>query len=254
MPRFSHVMLDLETLSTRTNAAVIQIAAVAFDIETGELGPRFNAYINESALVGAKVGHIDISTVAWWMQQAPAAALGAKLASEDDSRTLGKALLDFEAWFLALAGTDATVGDDAVNEIRLWAKGLKDMCWLEAAYERTDLGEVPWYYRAPRDMRTLFAVAPGGQPDLPRDEARKHDAVYDCEYQIAQVCAAWAALRQQRERAEGAAAAVPASPYPFANQDALNAYAEYQRAPDAAPAPEKPLRDQGYCDLPGRGY
>lgn len=202
MPKFCHVMIDLESLSKQTNAALTQIAAVAFDIETGELGPRFNAYINESALVGAKVGHIDIGTVAWWMQQAPAAALGAKLTSEDEMRTLGEALLDFEAWLLALAGEDATVGDDAVKEIRLWSKGLKDMCWLEAAYERTDLGEVPWHYRAPRDMRTLFAVTPGGQPELPRDEARKHDAMYDCEYQIAQVCAAWAALRKQARDVE----------------------------------------------------
>jgi hypothetical protein len=202
MSKFNHVMLDLETLSTRTDACIIQIAAVAFDVETGELGPRFNAYVNESCLEGAAVGHVDVSTVGFWMRQKFAPTLGAAITDEDERRDLYEALCDFGQWFANLA--EDTCEDDAQpvtetsEDISLWSHGAGfDIPILAEAHNRALIGEVPWHYRAPRDTRTLYAVAPGGKPALPKDETREHDAQYDCEYQIAQVCAAWAALRAQ---------------------------------------------------------
>ena len=38
-------------------------------------------------------------------------------------------------------------------------------------------------------------------PRPPKDETREHDAQYDCEYQIAQVVEAHAALREQSDHA-----------------------------------------------------
>src|SRR4051812_5008733 len=107
MPKFSNVMLDLETLSTRSDACIIQIAAVAFDIETGEIGSRFNAFVNESCLVGAKVGHIDVSTVGFWMRQKFGPTLGAAIQSEDEQRCLSEALGEFASWFENLAKDSA---------------------------------------------------------------------------------------------------------------------------------------------------
>jgi hypothetical protein len=268
LSKFNHVMLDLETLSTRSDACIIQIAAIAFDIETGELGPRFNAYVNESCLVGAKVGHIDVSTVGFWMRQKFGPALGAAITDEDERRCLSEALGEFDQWFANLA--EDTCEDDAVpvvelsEGISLWSHGAGfDIPILASAYDRAGVGEVPWHYRAPRDTRTLFAVAPGGMPRPPKDEAREHDALYDCEYQIAQVCEAWRSLEVAKACMRSALAEIGAvfeadssapirgganethddppvpggytgvsSPYPFASQEALNAYGDYQRAPD----------------------
>lgn len=200
MPTFNHVMLDLETLSLRTDACIIQIAAIAFDLETGELGPRFNAYVNESLLVGAKVGHIDVSTVGFWMQQNFAPTLGKAITDEDEMQYLSGALCNFVEWYEAV---EAEVPEGVIEG--LWSHGAGfDVPILSSAFYRAEVGPVPWHYRAPRDTRTLYALAPGGMPRPPKDETRKHDAQYDCECQIAQVCAAYAALLGR------SAAAVPA--------------------------------------------
>lgn len=204
MSKFNHVMLDLETLSTRTDAAIVQIAAIAFDIETGELGPRFSAYVREDAVIGQAVGHVDLRTVGWWLQQKQAATLGSALTDEDMYLPLAEALGAFAEWWEQ--GTD-DVEQTCIEA--LWAHGATfDIPILQTAFEvrcpEVYEGKVPWHYRAPRDTRTLFAVAPGGMPRPPKDETREHDAQYDCEYQIAQVCAAHKALRDQAELAQNA--------------------------------------------------
>jgi hypothetical protein len=196
MPKFNHVMLDLETLSTRTDAAIIQIAAIAFDIETGELGPRFNAYVREDATIGQAVGHVDLRTVGWWMQQRVAPAMGKAITDEDGAFSLAEALGAFAEWWEQ--GTD-DVEQTCIEA--LWAHGSTfDIPILQTAFEvrcpEVYEGKVPWHYRAPRDTRTLY-VAAGmgeGQRRAP-DPDREHDAQYDCEYQIAQVCEAYAKLR-----------------------------------------------------------
>lgn len=49
------VMLDLETMGTDANAAIIAIGAVEFDIQNGEIGERFYAVIDlESAVAGGR--------------------------------------------------------------------------------------------------------------------------------------------------------------------------------------------------------
>lgn len=209
MPKFNNVMLDLETLSTRSDACIIQIAAIAFDIETGELGPRFNAYVNESSLVGAKVGHIDVSTVGFWMRQKFGPTLGAAITSEDDALFLSEALSQFSQWFYDLTDEEGDDTKPAAEDVCVWAHGATfDIPILQNAFQERcpevcEAG-VPWHYRAPRDTRTLFALAPGGMPRQPKDETREHDAQYDCEYQVAQVCEAYKALQRQAELAQNA--------------------------------------------------
>ena len=44
--RFGSVMIDLETLSTHNNAAIIEIGAVEFNKYTGEVGEKFNVIID----------------------------------------------------------------------------------------------------------------------------------------------------------------------------------------------------------------
>ena len=60
------VVLDLETLSTRSNAAIVSIGAVAID--NLEIVDTF--YINVDAKTCKEAGlHIDPLTVEWWSQQ-----------------------------------------------------------------------------------------------------------------------------------------------------------------------------------------
>lgn len=204
MPRCAHIMLDLETLSTHTSPAILQIAAVTFDPDTGEIGDRFCTYIKDWH------GHVEPRTVLWWMQQPMAKALAAKCEAEGE--ILGAALEAFVGWYRqadARAQLGASEDDPghAVGIEGLWSHGAAtDVPWLAAAFDRID-AKVPWSYRVPRDTRTLYAVAPGGMPALTKDETREHDALYDCEYQVAQVSAAWQALAEARFELQVARAA-----------------------------------------------
>ena len=183
-----HVMLDLETLSTRKNAAIVQIAAIAFDPTTGAHSPAapFNMFVRQQ-YDGA---HIDPATVAWWMQQTTAASLGKKI--ETTGVNIGAALLALGEWYanqpdVAAVWSHGATFDIAIVEFHCAAIGLK----------------IPWHYRHPRDTRTLYALAPGGMPAVQGyGGALTHDALYDCEIQIKQVVGALAALRQQRTQAE----------------------------------------------------
>lgn len=184
MPK-NHIMLDLETLSLRKDCAIIQIAAVKFDPETGEIGDRFNAHVRDSS------GHIDVQTVAWWMQQKHAVHIGRWVSSTD---ALGEreALTRFAHWCDHF--TDGGI-------VALWSHGATaDIVWLEAAYTRHGFAK-PWSYKIERDTRTLYAIAPGGMPVVYLDSAREHDALYDCERHVAQVCGALRALREQSDHA-----------------------------------------------------
>jgi len=184
MPK-NHVMLDLETLSTRKDAAIIQLAATPFDPITGERGEPFCAYIHNPS------GFISAQTVAWWMQQTQAAHLGSCVADTTIAETEESVLHDFAHWLKHLYLTN-----EAACEA-LWSHGATfDIVVLENTYERVGMTK-PWSYKIERDTRTLYAIAPGGMPAIPGgvDEHRQHDAVYDCEVQIAQVVGALRAIR-----------------------------------------------------------
>lgn len=174
----NHVMLDLETLSTRCDAAIIQIAAARFNPIAGTVceSGAFNVYVKVSP------GHIDLNTVAWWMQQGVAAQVGK--AVQDHGVALGVALSRLRDWLCEPQGLPDP-------SLCVWAHGATfDLPILTYHYGLMSL-DVPWHYRAPRDTRTLYDLTPGGMPELPSDDTRKHDALYDATLQAKQVCEAF---------------------------------------------------------------
>ena len=62
-----HVMLDIETLSTRANAAIVSIGAVKFTFEDG-LGDSMLVNITPKSCVAAGL-HVSKSTIEWWAKQ-----------------------------------------------------------------------------------------------------------------------------------------------------------------------------------------
>ena len=66
--KFGNIMVDLETLSTHTNASIIEIAAVEFNKETGEIGDIFHQCVDVSDW-GENKRHIEGRTLLWWMEQ-----------------------------------------------------------------------------------------------------------------------------------------------------------------------------------------
>ena len=139
------VMLDLETMGTSPNAAIVAIGAVAFDADAGTLGSSFYATISlesaTEATANAPGGTIEPATVLWWMQQ----SRDARAVFQGDSLHLYTALDQFAGWIKSAAGDDAKV----------WGNGADfDNVILATAFRRWRIA-TPWDFRNNRCYRTL---------------------------------------------------------------------------------------------------
>lgn len=161
----SNIMLDLETMGTRPDAAIVAIGAVEFDPSTRAIGERFYRTVNLASAV-AMGGTIDPDTVLWWLRQSDPAR--AEL-QRPDRVTLGTALLAFDNWL-----------DDRRDSVCIWGNGAAfDNVILRTAY--TNAGTpAPWNHWNDRCYRTLKAMHPG--VPLHRTGTH-HNAVDDAETQ-----------------------------------------------------------------------
>mgnify|MGYP001212003498 CR=1 FL=1 len=161
------VMIDLETMGVGNNAAIVSIAAVRFDIQTGKTYEFFevNVDLNSSLNKGFKVSG---STILWWLSQSAEARGSLVLAP---SINIEEALTKF-AEFLR--------PDDI-----LWSNGLRfDIALLDDAYQLLNM-KIPWDFHNERDVRTLVAFAPGIKDRcIKENKNEKHIALNDCLLQI----------------------------------------------------------------------
>jgi hypothetical protein len=156
-----HIMLDLETLSTRPNAVILTLGAVKFNpFSLGDPGPGLyiRPDVDEQIAQGRDV---QDETVNWWMSQAEDVreeALGTdgRISVESMYRQLNRFL----------------VGADSI-----WAQGpLFDFAILENLYRQYGW-PTPWQYWQIRDSRTLFGVH--GDPRV-KGKVGLHNALEDC--------------------------------------------------------------------------
>ena len=141
-----HVFLDLETYSTRPNAAILAIGAVCVNILGEEVG-RIKLLINVKDAM--KNGHVDPGTVKWWEEQSDEAK---RLTFNDGERfMLADALAKYYAWHKELGQVEGVWGNGATA----------DCIWLRSAYT-TVSGEFtpgcPWDFWQERDVRTVVAL------------------------------------------------------------------------------------------------
>lgn len=165
------IMLDLETMSLKSNAAIVSIGACAND---GRPDLSLNVYLTSSAAAGLNV---DPDTMLWWIK----AGKEVQKALIHETRTLEEALTSFSDWL----GTNLEDPSKGV-ECELWAKPAAfDVVILGSAYAA--LGKrVPWHYRAPRCLRTALALAPHIDSMQPESDF-KHTALNDAKYQMGQL-------------------------------------------------------------------
>lgn len=172
-----HVFLDLETYSTRPNAAVLAIGAVCVNLLGEEIG-RIKLLVDVKDAM--KNGHVDQSTVDWWDNQCDDAI---RLTFDDGERfLLVDALAKYYAWHKeqgAVAG--------------VWGNGsTADCAWLRSAYTAVS-GEFtagcPWDYWEERDVRTVVDLGWLAKlPDYKNEIAFKgtrHNCVDDASHQAA---------------------------------------------------------------------
>ncbi len=167
----SEVMLDLETLSTRTNAVILVIAAIKFNRNDPELPlERLQTFYRRIDIQSCvEVGmHTDPKTSQWWDEQD---SIIRKEAFKKERVNIRSALQDFTKFY--------------GNSTHIWSQGANfDIPILDEAYRRCDL-EPPWKFWQARDTRTIYDLANMSSKDLPK--GKLHHALHDCHRQIAGV-------------------------------------------------------------------
>ena len=161
------VMLDIETMSVESNAAVVSIGAVKFDPH-GSIGTvgdpdnpeytHFHQRVELASLADAGF-HFSGQTLKWWLQQSEEA----RTALLEDPVEIDVALSRFYLWF----------GDVSLPT---WGNGSAfDNVILRNAYQRLG-GTCPYKFthdRCYRTMKSLFPNVPYVKPEL------AHSAVSD---------------------------------------------------------------------------
>ncbi|MEH0041556.1 exonuclease [Escherichia coli] len=173
-----HLMIDLETMGTNTNAPIVVIGAVFFAPQTGEIGPVF--YIVISLTDAMNTGAVpDGGTIEWWLKQSSEA----RAAILTDQVKLKDALSQFREF---------------INEysdekfVQVWGNGATfDNAILRASYERLDI-PCPWRYHNDRDVRTIVELGKTIDFDartvIPFEGVR-HNALDDARHQAKYVTA-----------------------------------------------------------------
>lgn len=168
MPILEDVMIDLETLGTDSNAAILSIGAVFFNPKTGIMGRRYHQRVEFNSAING--GNVSTDTIKWWISQS--AEAGADVVS--GTLTLQEVLAEFADWL----GT---------GNVKPWGNGATfDVVILENAFRRQKM-HVPWGFWNVRDCRTVEDLATDIDSRENYERRGVHhnaldDAVYQAEY------------------------------------------------------------------------
>lgn len=174
----NHAMIDLETLSTRSDAKVLSIGVAIFDDK--QVIATDGWAIDLADDIG---GHVDWKTVKWWLDQEPAArefSWGGKLTNANAAFNLKTFMGQY-------------------NAERFWSKDPHfDHVILENWWRRINettgprsihVGNFPIHYRDPRSVRTVIEEAEliGYDTDDSQYNYVAHNPIDDASVQARQV-------------------------------------------------------------------
>ncbi len=210
-----HFMVDLETMSSESGAAIVSIGAYAFDLNGDEwrgeaptLATRADSR-HRAAIVTDAQFHVNISlasaimsgfkvsgdTVMWWLSQSDAAR-----GSLVEPAPVGVAggLNIFAAWVKALQVANSKF----IGAPSIWSHATFDVPILQDAFKRMNV-QIPWRYSDARDLRTIQDLAYGygrSGHNVPVSRVEpKHGALADAVTQGLMVQACYARIDEGRE-------------------------------------------------------
>jgi len=180
------IMLDLETVDLGTNPALLQIAAVAFNIKTGKVYSTFSIFVDYKS--GLELGLTKSqSTLDWWSSQKDETK--EKVWNGEPRFDTTAALINFISWAISVSEKE---------KIYLWGNGIKaDNVWITSALKAAGLRD-PFHYRNDMDLRTAIRLAELklGEKIIVKnsEDYEHHNAIDDCLYQCAKLRDAWKIL------------------------------------------------------------
>ncbi len=179
-----HFMVDIETLSTAVNAAVLSIGAVEFDPFTGQI---LREFYHELDLSEQEKRHVDLNTVQWWFKQCQENPANFELMTKSNSRKehVLFSLVRLGA-FISGRDTDYAERSEGYEKIALWACDPDfDIAILNDLYKEHNLPS-PWRYSELRSVRTVRDLAKIARVAILQQEAN-HNALDDCIRQAKEV-------------------------------------------------------------------
>jgi hypothetical protein len=161
--KYTRIMLDLETIGTKHDAAIVAIGAVAFSSAEGIYSHFYTTVSLESSLFYR--GTVDASTILFWMGMESQA----RKEIIEASTSLPLAMSLFSKWLLDL-NTD-------ISRHLVWGNGSDfDNVIFNNAYRNTGNPGMLWPYRNNRCYRTLKNL----NPQIPCHKPKiPHHALWD---------------------------------------------------------------------------
>lgn len=148
-----HIVVDLETASTKPNARVLTIGASCVKLHNSKSMSTANFYVRITpTCLQQNHRDVDLQTMLWWRKQSRSANYEA-FDLTLDRKVTSQALNLFADFIQETANTYGTVPF-------LWGNAASfDLSLLKSLYEDLLFG-VPWSYRQEMDLRTLRAMFP----------------------------------------------------------------------------------------------
>jgi exodeoxyribonuclease VIII len=184
--KLDNCMIDIETLATDQDAAILSIGAVMFHPDGGvDKAGSFYVVVDLSSQFGRE---INPDTLYWWMDQRDAARKAVFNTLPDKRKSLPVALAELAAWYTAKGGK------------YVWSHGSTfDIPILAHAYKHDSLCDTPWHWRGVRDTRTLFGLAMSMGIEKPEPVKNKHHALGDAIRQAEDVITATTFIKKGGE-------------------------------------------------------
>lgn len=155
-----HLMLDIETLGTGHNAAILSVGACFFD--DNEIGETFHQNINLVSCLNHGLD-VDGSTFYWWIQQGKLA----RMALLDPRPKPLSVVLDNFSTFIELHYKHP-------EKVHVWGNGVSfDNVILRNAYKKTKR-KAPWHYSRDMCYRTTKNLL-----GIKRKSTATHNALQD---------------------------------------------------------------------------
>lgn len=179
--RMRDIMIDLETMGTRPDSAILSIGACTFDQRSLSIGSRFYLTISLQSSLDAGL-KVDGGTVMWWLGQSDDARRDVRGGAQEP---LASALCKLSAWI-------EEVSVERKSRC-VWGNGASfDPVLLESAYRAAGI-EIPWEFWGVRCFRTIKNLWPNVEP--PARKGVHHNALDDAEHQVEHLFAIRRSLR-----------------------------------------------------------
>ena len=176
------IMIDLETMGTSPNSAIVSYGAAAFDYKTGEIGHTIYRVIDLRDTMKYPEFNIEAGTLYWWLEQSEEARQA--LVQDDNRESLLQAMLSLETFILGVGNP---------HRLRLWGNGPTfDNAMIRYTHRVARGTDLPIPFWNDRCVRTVKGFYPDNMfKEWRIDNSRRgtyHNALDDAKYQIKYLC------------------------------------------------------------------